>query len=66
MKTGDCAEIISPGRVGIPFRADPILSRAGEPIDSTPHPGMNFRLKVPCPVRKGDIVRAGEEARYAD
>ena len=66
MKTGDCAEIISPGRVGIPFRADPILSRAGDPIDSTPHPGMYFRLKVPCPVKKGDIVRAGEEARYAD
>ena len=60
MFTGDRAELISPGKTGRIVEAKEIFSRAGEPIASTPHPGMFFRLKVPFPVRAGDILRAGE------
>ena len=60
MFTGDRAELISPGKTGRIVEAKEIFSRAGEIIPSTPHPGMFFRLKVPFPVRAGDILRAGE------
>ncbi len=60
MFTGDRAELISPGRTGRAVEVKEILSRSGEPIPSTPHPGMFFRLKVPFPVKAGDILRAGE------
>ena len=53
-------ELLSPGRTGISFRADPLLDRQGREIESTPHPSMFFRLRVPCPVHAGDILRAGE------
>ena len=60
MFAGDRAELISPGKTGRVIEAGEIFSRAGDPIPSTPHPGMYFRLKVPFPVRAGDILRAGE------
>ena len=60
MFTGDRAELISPGKTGRPIEAKEIFSRSGKIIPSTPHPGMFFRLKVPFPVRAGDILRAGE------
>ena len=60
LNTGDRAELISPGRTGRPVTADRIYSRSGEVIPSTPHPGMYFRLKMPFPVKAGDILRAGE------
>lgn len=60
MFTGDRAELISPGKTGRLIEAKEIFSRSGEIIPSTPHPGMFFRLKVPFPIRAGDILRAGE------
>ncbi len=57
---GDSVELLSPGRTGRAFRADPLFDRQGNPIESTPHPSMFFRLRVPCPVKAGDILRAGE------
>ena len=60
LNVGDRAELISPGKTGRAVEVTEILSRSGEPIPSTPHPGMYFRLRTPFPVRKGDILRAGE------
>ncbi|MBR4184319.1 MAG: U32 family peptidase [Clostridia bacterium] len=57
---GQPVELLSPGRTGIAFRADPLFDRRGNPIESTPHPSMFFRLRVPHPVKAGDILRAGE------
>ena len=57
---GGRAELISPGRTGRAVSVDRIYSRDGRPIESTPHPGMFFRLKLPFPVKAGDILRAGE------
>ena len=33
----------------------------GNPIDSAPHPMMEFSMHVPVPVKAGDIIRAGGE-----
>jgi len=55
----DPVEIISPGRVGRAFDALCLRNEAEEPIESAPHPGMIFRLKVPFPVLEGDIIRQG-------
>jgi len=57
---GEAVELISPGRVGRAFKADTLRNEAGEPIESAPHPGMYFKLKVPFPVKEGDILRGGE------
>lgn len=57
---GEAVELISPGRVGRAFKADSLRNEAGEPIESAPHPGMYFKLKVPFPVKEGDILRGGE------
>ncbi len=54
---GDRIELLTPGRTGLPFAADRLFGRNGEPIDSTPHPSMFFRLQTDFPVRAGDILR---------
>jgi len=51
--------MISPGKVGRAFSADQLRNEEEEPIESAPHPGMLFKLKVPFPVRAGDILRQG-------
>jgi putative protease len=61
MRTGDRAELISPGKTGRAVTAEKIYGRDGSEIDSTPHPGMFFRLKLPFPVKAGDILRAGDD-----
>ncbi|MBR4959912.1 MAG: U32 family peptidase [Clostridia bacterium] len=55
----DPVEMISPGKVGRAFTAAELRNEAEEPIESAPHPGMIFRLKVPFPVKIGDILRQG-------
>ena len=57
---GDPVELISPGKVGRPFMADGLTNEKGERIESAPHPGMLFKIKVPFPVHAGDILRGGE------
>lgn len=56
---GDPVELISPGRVGRSFTALALRNEAGEEIESAPHPGMFFRIKVPFAVKEGDILRQG-------
>lgn len=57
---GEAVELISPGKVGRAFKADSLRNEKGEAIESAPHPGMYFKLKVPFPVKEGDILRGGE------
>ncbi|MBR6807000.1 MAG: U32 family peptidase [Clostridia bacterium] len=57
---GERVEMISPGKIGRGFIADTLRNEKGEDIESAPHPGMIFRLKVPFPVMEGDILRGGE------
>ena len=59
MKAGDTVELLTPGQTGRAFTADTIRNEEGEEIDCTPHPSMRFRLRVPFPVREGDILRMG-------
>ncbi len=56
---GDAVELLLPGRVGIPFIAGALTSEKGERLVSVPHPKMRFRMRVPLPVREGDLLRAG-------
>ncbi len=50
-------ELISPGEVGRPLKALDMRDENGEPIESAPHPSMIFSIKVPFPVKEGDIIR---------
>ncbi len=57
---GDGAELLTVGRTGLPFTASELWDENGVPIDSTPHPGQVFRLRVPYDVKEGDILRGGD------
>ncbi len=56
----DSAELISPNRIGRPFRVTELYGETGEPIPSAPHPSMKFFARVPFEVMAGDIMRSGE------
>ncbi|MBQ9079455.1 MAG: U32 family peptidase [Clostridia bacterium] len=55
---GDCAEVISPGKVGRAFTVTELYDAEGNAIDAAPHPSMKFYTRVPFPVLEGDIMRA--------
>ena len=57
VKTGDGAEIISPGKVGAAFTVTALYDENGAPIESAPHPGQKFFCRVPFAVKPGDIMR---------
>jgi putative protease len=56
--SGERGELLTPGRVGIPFEIDEIYAEDGTPLDSAPHPSMIFYMRMPIEVNEGDIVRA--------
>ena len=57
---GMAAEVISPGSVGRPFTVGVMTDGEGEQIESAPHPSMIFTVRTPFPVRRGDVMRAGD------
>ena len=59
MEKGGAAELLTPGRVGIPFAVTELYGEDGAPIESTPHPLMAFYTRLPHEAAPGDIVRAG-------
>jgi putative protease len=61
IKVGDMAELLSPGKVGRPFRVEQLYDAEGNPIEAAPHPSELFYCRVPFEVHKGDILRSGEE-----
>lgn len=54
---GDRVELLTPGETGKAFSVGAITDADGNRIDATPHPSMRFRVRVPFPVREGDILR---------
>ena len=60
LSDGASVELLTPGKVGQPFHCEGIWNEKGEAIESAPHPGMLFKIKVPFPVHAGDILRGGE------
>ena len=60
MVRGESAELLTPGRVGVPFIADELYDAEGAPIESAPHPMMTFYTRLPGVVGEGDLIRAGE------
>ena len=61
VSVGDGAELISPSKIGRPFDVTELYSDKGEKIESAPHPGQKFFVRVPFEVKVGDIMRAGED-----
>ena len=66
LTVGDEVEVLSPGRFGRAFKVAALTDENGESIDSTPHPGMKFRLPVPFPVKAGDLLRCHARAGDSD
>lgn len=60
MESGCTAELLTPGRVGIPFAVNELYGEDGTPIEATPHPLMTFYARLPHAATPGDILRAGE------
>ncbi len=60
--TGDAVEILTPGKIGIPFCAGKMWNETNEEIKTVPHAQMKYQMQMPFPVKPGDILRAaGEE-----
>ena len=55
--SGETAELITPGSVGMPFAVCEMRDEEGNPIESAPHPNMIFSVSTDTPVREGDILR---------
>ena len=60
VSVGDAIELLTPGRVGVPFVVDGMKDEVGNPIATAPHPGMKFRIAIPIPAKEGDLLRGGE------
>ena len=56
----DKAELLTPSRVGIPLVVTELYDAEGTPIESAPHPLMEFYTRLPHTATAGDILRAGE------
>jgi putative protease len=59
MSLGDTVEIVTPGKVGRAFKVESLFNDLGEPIESTPHPYMEFFMELPFEAHVGDIIRLG-------
>ncbi len=51
------AELLSPGKLGRKLTVCGLKTADGEKIESTPHPMMQYRMRVPFEVHEGDILR---------
>lgn len=58
LKLYDEVELLTPGMCGRGFVCEALYDESGNPIESTPHPYMTFRIKTPFEVKVGDILRA--------
>lgn len=57
LTVGERVEVISPGKTGVPFTVTAMYDTDGNPIDSCPHPYMQFKMPVPFEIKAGDIIR---------
>ena len=60
MRVGESAELLTPGRIGMPFACTELWDEEHHSITSTPHPYMKFYIKMPFAVKEGDIIRGSE------
>ncbi len=54
---GTAVEILPPNTTGLSDTAAEMQDENGLPIESAPHPGMIFSVKLNTPVKAGDIIR---------
>ena len=57
MCVGDKIELLTPGKVGVPFVCGELFDENRCEISATSHPYMKFYMKVPFEVKAGDIIR---------
>ena len=57
---GDSVELITPGKCGVPFVVEEMLTMDNKSLESAPHPSMLFKIKSPIDVHVGDILRSSE------
>ena len=60
VSVGDPMEVLSPRQTGKPLICGDMFDEQHREIPSAPHPSMKFYIKVPFPLKAGDILRAGE------
>ncbi len=62
----DAAELLTPSRTGIPVAVTELYDENGMPIESVPHPLMEFYTRLPLVASAGDILRAGDTETKKD
>ena len=61
MTRGDKAELLSPGKIGVPFTIGELFDEKGNSINSTPHAQMLFEMEAPFELCCGDVIRGSNE-----
>ncbi len=56
---GTPMELLTPGKIGEGFVCEVLYDEAHQEIETAPHPGMKFYIKMPFAVASGDILRGG-------
>ena len=56
-RLGDTLEVLSPGSPGKPFTLDYMENAEGTPLDRSNQPLKTVFLRVPFPVKPGDLLR---------
>ncbi|MBE6530201.1 MAG: U32 family peptidase [Ruminococcaceae bacterium] len=59
VSVGETAELVTPGKIGMPFAVNELYAPDGSILSATPHPSMIYWCRVPFAVGEGDILRAG-------
>jgi putative protease len=57
LRRGEALELLMPGRLPVPFTADALQAADGTDIEATPHPMMEFRMKLPTRAPRYAIIR---------
>lgn len=58
---GETIELLTPGKTGRAFVVNEMWDAKGQPVESCPHPFMEFEIKVPFEVFEGDIIRSAND-----
>ena len=66
VELGQMAQILSPSRLGDDIQIQNLQDADGNPIESAPHPGMVFRIKIDEGVKKANGIWRSREIEPGD
>ncbi len=60
MFVGEAARFLTPGKTAVDIEIGKLYNSQMEPIESTPHPQMQFYMQMPFAAKAGDIITSAQ------